>query len=72
MPKIIILLRNVLKSVFITIQVKKTPFAAKKKFVILFLTLNGRGTAIAGMARWKMHHLHITSYLTLPKNVVAI
>ena len=26
---------------------KKTPFAAKK-IVILFLTLNGRGTAIAG------------------------
>ena len=47
MPKIIILLRNVLKSVFITIQAKKTPFTAKKKFVILFLTLNGRGTAIA-------------------------
>ena len=49
-----------------TIQVKKTPFAAKKKIVIVFLTLNGRGTAIAGMARWKMHHLHTTSYLTLP------
>ena len=44
---------------------KKTPFATKKVFVILFFTLNGREAAIAGLARWKIHHLHITSYLSL-------
>ena len=68
-----ILLRNVLKDVFVTIQVKKNlPFATKKLLVILFLTLNGRGPAIAGLARWKIHHLHITSYLSLLVLLFAI
>ena len=63
-PKMAILLRNVLKDVFVTIQVKKKNICKEKLLVILFLTLNGRGPAITGLARWKIHHLHITSYLS--------
>ena len=51
---------------------KKTPFSTKKMVVILFLTLNGRTATIAGLARWKIHHLHITLYLTLPFFVFAL
>ena len=51
---------------------KNPPFAKKKVFVILFLTLNERGEVIAGLARWKTHNLHITSYLSLLLTVFAI
>ena len=50
---------------------ENSPFATKRVFVILFLTLNEWGEAIAGLARWKNHHLHITSYLSLLFTVFA-